>query len=100
MDMDLVIIFSFVTGIVLIITCGILLAPIARKLGAYLEVAAEERRAKTLGPGAPQALPDPEARRLAETLERIEKHVMALEERQQFTERMLETRSGEPSRGP
>lgn len=99
MDMDLVIIFSFVTGIVLIITGGILLAPIARKLGIYLEAAAEERRTEALGPGAPRALPDAEAHRLAEALERIEQHVMALDERQQFTERMLEGRTGEPSQG-
>ena len=104
MDMDLVVIFSFVVMVVLIVTAGVVLWPISRKLGVYLEEAAIERRAARLS-GAPQssqphALPaaPPE---LLEMLSRLEDQMSAVADRQAFVEQLLEEKQSakDPSGG-
>lgn len=87
MDMDLVIIFSFVATIVLIITTGIVVAPIARKLGHFLEEAARERAGRRMRGAADPELSFPE---LHEILGRLEHRLERMEERQTFVERLLE----------
>ena len=102
MDMDLVVIFSFVTMVVLIITAGVVLFPIARKLGAYLEEAAIERKEARLAgfnphihataPGeARRALPEAPSE-LLDTLSRLESRLASVADRQGFVERLLEER--------
>lgn len=90
MDMDLVVIFGFIATIVLIIVGGIVLYPIAKKLGHFLEEAARERaesrRRGEVGALAP-APPD-----LAKTLARMEDRLEAIATRQAFVERLLEER--------
>lgn len=68
------VVFFLVVGLV------ILLAPIAKRLGSYLEVLIEERRAG-LGTDA-----DAGARKLVEGLER---RIASIEDRLEFTERLL-----------
>ena len=102
MDMDLIVIFTFVTMVVLIITAGVVLLPISRKLGTYLEEAAIERREARLAGFKPgiegsaradgrHALPaaPPE---LLDTLARLENQLAGVAERQAFVERLLEER--------
>ena len=74
--------FMVVTGGVLI------LRPIAKRLGDYLETLAAARRAQ---------LQQPTDRRLVETLERVEERLRLLEERQDFTDAML-ARGGDRAR--
>jgi hypothetical protein len=81
-------------AISLIVTTGgvILLRPITRKLGSYLEVLAEERRrALNQQPAVPAA----DTARLAAALERIEDRLANVEKNQDFTEKLLAER--EPS---
>jgi hypothetical protein len=86
MDMDLVIIlvFSLLTTVVCALTIGgiILLRPVSKHLGQYLEAKANERKA--LGQRAPE-----DWDRLFATLEGLATRVDALDERQDFTERLL-----------
>lgn len=103
MNMDLVVIFSFISVVVLIITAGITLLPITKKLGVYLEEAAFERRENRLSGGsreqrqeyALQAAP-PE---LIETLSRLEQQVASMADRQAFVEELIEKRPAAELRG-
>ncbi len=98
MDMDLVVIFAFVSTIVLIITGGIVLFPISRKLGYFLEQATRER-ADRLASGVKEALPGPAANdRLLQTLSDLQDQVGQIAERQGFTEQLLEHRREDPER--
>lgn len=98
MDMDLVVIFAFISTIVLIITGGVVLFPISRKLGYFLEQATRERADRLPG-GAKEALPGPAANdRLVRTLSDLQDQVGQLAERQAFTEQLLERRLDDPDR--
>jgi len=91
MDMDLVVIFGFIASVVLIIVGGIVLYPIAQKLGHFLEEAARERaETRASGPGR-RELPAAPAD-LAETLARLEAQLERIADRQAFVERLVEER--------
>ncbi len=92
MDMDLVLIFSFVSTVVLIITMGVVLFPITRKLGHFLEQTAKDRAARLTG-DQPVSIAPPVADQLVELMNSLESQVSYLTERQAFTERLLEERS-------
>ena len=80
-------IFSLLT--LILIGGFILLFPVARQLGKYLEAKIEER---SEWGGLPQESLD----ELRSTVEGLEREVARLSERQQFTERLLEgSRSGD-----
>jgi hypothetical protein len=71
-----------VVGLTLIVVTGgvLVLRPLARRIGDYLEMLIASRRAE-------QNLPrDP---RMQESLERIEERLRLVEERQDFTDAML-----------
>lgn len=74
-----------VIGLALIMTTGgvILLRPIFKKLGDYLEVLSEERR-RALEPRAPQV-----DARMVNVLESLEKRLARVEEQQAFTDQLL-----------
>lgn len=94
MNMDLIVVFGFVATVVLIVTMGIVLFPISRKLGHFLEEAAKERAERIANRAAnpPQALPSPVEQQLVTLLGNLEHQVSQLAERQEFTERLLEER--------
>ena len=73
-----------------IVTTGgvLLLRPITKKLGTYLEVLAEERRRSL----AQQPVDRGDAARLAAALERIEDRLAQVEKNQDFTEKLLAER--------
>lgn len=71
--------FFLVTGLV------ILLRPISRRLGAFLEVLAEERRRAL----TEQPLSRADATRITQVLENLDDRLARLEERQEFTDRLL-----------
>jgi hypothetical protein len=75
-------------AIFFIVTTGgvILLRPISKKLGTYLEVLAEERR-RALDQKAPVERVD--TARLTAALERIEDRLTQVERNQDFTEKLL-----------
>ena len=97
MDMNLIVVFGFVATVVLIVTMGIVLFPISRKLGHFLEEAAKERaeRIANRATGTQQALPSPVEQQLVHLLGSLEEQVSHLAERQEFTERLLEERQGD-----
>lgn len=64
----------------------LLLRPITKKLGSYLEVLAEERRRQL----SPQPVGRDDVARIASLLEAIDQRLVHLEDRQEFTERLLE----------
>jgi hypothetical protein len=75
----------------LIITTGgvLLLRPITKKLGTYLEVLAEERRqALQQSSGRPSA----DSARMLAILESLDDRMEKLEDRQDFTDRLLTKR--------
>jgi tetrahydromethanopterin S-methyltransferase subunit G len=84
-------IVGMVMGIFFFVTTGavLILRPIAKRLGSYLEVLAEERRNRRV----PQAAVAPDAARLAAVLESIEHRLAKIEEQQEFTERLLAERN-------
>jgi hypothetical protein len=86
MDMELLLIFTFtfLTTLVVAITIGgvILLRPVTRHLGKLLEAKAEERRA--LSGRAPE-----DWDRLFSALDGVLDRLQALEDRQDFTEKLL-----------
>jgi hypothetical protein len=94
MDMDLVVIFGFVATIVFIITAGIVLFPIGRKLGFFLEQAARERAEKRFPPteATPQ-LPPGGYEELIHALGSLEMRLEQIAERQGFTEQLMGSRS-------
>ena len=75
----------------LIITTGgvILLRPITKKLGTYLEVLAEERR-QALQKASPRESVD--SARMLSLLESMDDRMQRLEDRQDFTDRLLTKR--------
>ena len=83
-------IVGMVMGIFFFVTTGavLLLRPLMKKLGAYLEVLAEERRNKS----RPAPIERSDAARLAAALESIETRRAKIEEQQEFTERLLAAR--------
>jgi hypothetical protein len=84
MEMVIALAFSFLMTLVVVITIGgvILLRPISKHLGQYLEAKANERKA--LGQRAPE-----DWDRLFATLEGLAARMDSMEERQEFTERLL-----------
>lgn len=84
--MVLGVVFFGITGLVL------LLRPITKKLGAYLEVLAEERRRQF----SQRPVGSDDAARIAAVLETMDRRLAHLEDRQEFTDRLLEG----SSRGP
>lgn len=70
-----------VLGVVMFLTIGgvLVLRPIATRLGSLLEVMARERA----------ALPPEELRHLRDSMETINQRLSLMEERQDFTERLL-----------
>jgi hypothetical protein len=76
--------FAFLMTVTLVVTIGgvILLKPLMRNLGNYLEAKAGER--KVLEDGTPA-----DWDRLVSGLEAVEKRLQAIEERQDFTEKLL-----------
>jgi hypothetical protein len=79
-----------VVAIFLIVTVGavVLLRPITKRLGAYLEVLAEERRRSLT-----QSPPDKaDTARLTSALDSLENRLALLEEHQDFTNRLLAER--------
>jgi hypothetical protein len=77
-----------VMAVVLFLTAGgvILLRPISKRLGAYLEMLTEERR-RSMQQG--QQPTDP---RLINALENLDRRLARLEERQDFTDALLRGR--------
>jgi hypothetical protein len=71
--------FFIITGLV------ILLRPISKKLGAYLEVLAEERRRSL----SEQPVSRVESERIVQVLEGLDNRLARLDERQEFTDRLL-----------
>lgn len=84
-------IVGMVMGIFFFVTAGavLILRPIAKRLGSYLEVLAEERLNRRVVEPAPQAA---DTARLAAALESIEHRLAKIEEQQEFTERLLAER--------
>ena len=76
-----------ILGVVMFLTIGgvLVLRPIATRLGSLLEVMARERA----------ALPPEELRHLRDSMDTINQRLSLMEERQDFTERLLGR--GEPS---
>lgn len=72
--------------LVLIIGGFVLLYPLSKRLGQLLELRLEERRARP--PGAVAAA---EVQQLSELVSALQVEVAALVERQEFTERLLES---------
>lgn len=79
-----------IMGIVMFLTIGgvLVLRPIAKHLGAYLEALTRQQ----LEPGNREDL-----LQIRESLDTISQRLHLLEERQDFAERLLESRSREPS---
>jgi hypothetical protein len=84
--------FAFLMTVTLVITIGgvILLKPLMRNLGNYLEAKAGERK-------LPESRTPADWDRLLSGLEAMDKRLEAMEERQDFTEKLLsKPREGEP----
>ena len=90
--MDWDVIAPMIVSIVLIVTVGgvILLRPIAKRLGALLDVMVLEKSRTT----------SVDNRRLGETMDTINERLSLIEERQDFTERLIDRGgSGESGNG-
>jgi hypothetical protein len=85
-----------VMAVVLFLTAGgvILLRPISKRLGAYLEMLTEERR-RSMQQG--QQSTDP---RLLSALDNLDRRLGRLEERQDFTDDLLRGREQQQKLGP
>ena len=79
-------VFFFVT-----VAAVLLLRPIAKKLGTYLEVLAEERRRQL----AERPLDRSDTARLTAAIEALENRLALVEEHQEFTNRLLADRPSE-----
>jgi hypothetical protein len=77
-------VFFFIT-----VAAVILLRPISKRLGTYLEVLAEERRRQL----SQIPMDRSEAARLVTALETLEKRLAQVEEHQDFTQRLLSERA-------
>ena len=88
MDWDVIV--PMIVSIVLILTVGgvILLRPITKRLGALLDVMVLEKSRTT----------SVDNRRLGETVDTINERLSLIEERQDFTERLID-RSGSDESG-
>ena len=88
------VIAPMVVGTIFILTVGgvVLLKPLSKNLAQLLEAMARERQ-------APPGL-DAEVRRLRESLDQVSERLHLLEERQDFTERLLERRQDDERIGP
>ena len=77
-----------VLGVFFFVMTGavILLRPITKKLGTYLEVLAEERRRQI----TQQPLGRDDAARIATLLETMDQRLAQLEDRQEFTDKLLD----------
>ena len=84
-------IVGMVMGIFFFVTAGavLILRPIAKRLGSYLEVLAEERIGR---PTVEPVQQNPDSARVAAALESIEHRLAKIEEQQEFTERLLAER--------
>jgi hypothetical protein len=80
-----------VVGVVFFVMSGVvlLLRPIATRLGKYLEVLAEERRRQL----AATPVNRDDAARIATLLESMDQRLAQLEDRQEFTDKLLGSRS-------
>ena len=90
--MDWDVIAPMIVSIVLILTVGgvVLLRPIAKRLGALLDVMVLEKSRTT----------SVDNRRLGETMDTINERLSLIEERQDFTERLIDRGgSGESGNG-
>ena len=83
--MDWEALVALVVPSLFIVTAGgvLILRPIAGKLGTLLDAMAREKSSSALE----------EARRLSETVKTITERLSLLEERQEFTERLIERRT-------
>jgi hypothetical protein len=83
---------TMIVLVTLILTTGgvILLRPLIKHLGVYLQVLTEQKR-------LPLARDD--LGRVNESLSGVERRLSLLEERQQFAEALLDARHAVPSRG-
>lgn len=74
-------------GIVFVLTVAgvILLRPISKKLGEFLEVLAQERRAALKA----QPLDRADAARITDLLENVDRRLSQIEDRQEFTDKLL-----------
>lgn len=91
--MDWEVVAPMIVAIVFILTVGgvMVLRPIAKRLGTLLEVMAQRKGALA---------DDEEAPRLREVVESMSRRLALMEERQDFTERLLERESGAPADEP
>ena len=89
--MDWDVIAPMIVSIVLIVTVGgvILLRPIAKRLGALLDVMVLEKSRTT----------SVDNRRLGETMDTINERLSLIEERQDFTERLIDRSGSDESEG-
>jgi hypothetical protein len=80
-----------VMAVVMFLTVGgvLVLRPISKRLGAYLEMLVDERRRAAPAPQVPDE-------RLVSALENLDRRLARLEERQDFTDALL--RNKEPGR--
>lgn len=78
-------VLTVTTGIVLI------LRPISKKLGALLEAFAEEKR-RASQPPPPAALDKQDLERLISAMETLDRRLNRIEERQDFTDQLLNSR--------
>lgn len=92
MDMELVPILIFAVTSLLIIVGGVILFPIARRLGAYLEAQALERRGKASALGDSRELQQLLSN-VSRSLESLETRLDQMDDRQNFLENLVETRS-------
>jgi hypothetical protein len=83
-ELMLVLAFSFLTTLVIAVSIGavILLKPIANQLGDYLKAKAAQGR---LPPGPVEE----DWNRLLDTVDSLDARLNAMEERQEFTEKLL-----------
>jgi len=83
-----------VASVTLFITIGVvvLLHPISKRLGLYLEVLAEQRRRQL----DQQPVNRDDAERLMGVLETMDRRLAQLEERQAFTDKLLVDRTQRP----
>lgn len=96
MDGDIAgMIFALVMTVVMLGMIGgiILLGPLAKRAGELLELSIQDRKLRG-------STVSDDVARLQAVVERLEEQMAALEEHQDFTQRLLEERAGEETRSP
>ena len=88
MDPDAIAPMIVFTTLIIVTGLVVLLRPISKRLGSYLEVLAEERR-RGLTQQAPSQL---DTERIARLLDATEQRLGRLEEHQEFTDKLLAER--------